>query len=702
MLKKLKLTLLMSGVIFFPKGTYAADQDENLKTVAPRLAFSSGRPASSLLPAFVYEQDVNMQPYAGPSSSQVSIGSSSSGTDFSPEQLPGGLTIRGRDLYADVWRSNIETNIDLKKYFNFSDIQECKEAIKSVSIITQFLNEEAKKPLKEIEKTLEELEDQFRAQLKAQFKEGLERSSESLGFTTRLLDLKWASDDEEAEKATKKILSSYSNMLEDLPLYIELFQQKKYADDFIDKVYDKIDEPEGFTEAALVDILKETPENSRNLIKRMAGPFLKMSNLSKSKEQIPPLLENSEVDPKKDKLHGRLTKTRSGWSLFSDVLKSDIGTNVDLTKYFNFSDDQGRQEAGETVLIVLKLLGRDLQEPLEELEKKQRELEKKLEELEGQEELYLFAQNQLEKMLDDEVSIEDFLLSSSALLEDPKFQGSELSLYVDRIQQAKFVGDFFERVDKVKNFTEATLVDILKEIPEKSRSSRNLIERVASPFFKMKSLKKSVKQALLPENEYLSWIAEAKAVSAAPVEPIEALASTFQTSFPSSSMSLPHEEEAIPTRTLGKIAINGDDAPLSVLSFPGDFKLADTLREKRLGEHPLSVSITSDADEIKGDGFNYYFTVPRDQIAPLNNATLRFQVEMKSNAPAYIEYWDGLKEIRSASHSGSGQWETLTVEFTVNSEAGRWFNFYPAILSAVEGIENPSTQIRNCILHYKK
>jgi hypothetical protein len=170
----------------------------------------------------------------------------------------------------------------------------------------------------------------------------------------------------------------------------------------------------------------------------------------------------------------------------------------------------------------------------------------------------------------------------------------------------------------------------------------------------------------------------------------------------SSSRLLPLAEGAIPVRTPGRIAIYRDGAPFSVLSFPGDFKLADTLREKRLGGHPLSVSITPEVDEIKGDGFNYYFTVSKEQMLPLNGATLRFQVNMRSNAPAYIEYWDGLKEIRSASHSGSDQWETLAVELTVNSDGAKWFNFYPAILSAVEGIENPSTQIRNCILHYRK
>jgi hypothetical protein len=176
--------------------------------------------------------------------------------------------------------------------------------------------------------------------------------------------------------------------------------------------------------------------------------------------------------------------------------------------------------------------------------------------------------------------------------------------------------------------------------------------------------------------------------------------STSQVPSTSSSSSLSHSEEAIHTRTPGRIAIDGDDAPLLELSFPGDYKLADTLKDKRSGAH--SPSVTPGTDEIKGDGFNYFFTVSKEQMAPLNNATLQFQVEMKSNAPAYIEYWDGRKEMTSVPHSGNGQWETLTVEFTVNTDGARWFNFYPAILPAVEGIEDPSTQIRNSKLYYKK
>jgi hypothetical protein len=541
MLKKLKLALLATSVMFFPKGIYAADKDKDeLRTLVLRPASSDGRLAHSLLPVFPNEQDVEGQPFVGPSSSQVSAASSSSGANFTLDQFPGGLTIRGRALYAEVLQSSIETNIDLKKIFNFNDIQECKEAEESISVITQFLNKEAQKPLKEIEKTLEELEDQFRAQLKAQFKEGLERASESLGFTIRLFDLNWASSDKKIKKATKKILSSYSTMLKDLPLYIELFQQKKHADDFIDKVYDKIDEPEGFTEAALVDILKEIPENSRNLIERMAGPFFKMSNLSKFQEQIPPIPEE-ERDPKKAALVDMLIKSKGGLSLYNDLWRNNIGTHVDLTKYFNLNDVQERQEARKTSLIVFKLLKTKMKEPLEELEKKQQEVEKKIIESEGQEDLYLAAQNQLEGILDDEVSIEDFFLSCCTLLEDPKFQGSELSLYIDLIQQSKFFGDYFERVRRVKNFTEATLEDILKEIPEKARSSRNLIERVGRPFLKMKSLKKSMKQALPPEDDHSDLISEAADAPiesvAVPSQPIEALASTSQAPFSSSNSS---------------------------------------------------------------------------------------------------------------------------------------------------------------------
>lgn len=123
----------------------------------------------------------------------------------------------------------------------------------------------------------------------------------------------------------------------------------------------------------------------------MAGPFFKESNLNRSMEQVPPIPEE-EHDPKKAALVEKLLKREGGLSLYNDLWKNNIGTHVDLTKYFNLNDVQGRQEAGKTLLIVLKLLKRKMQYPCEELEKKQQELQKKLEESEGQEDLYLSVQ----------------------------------------------------------------------------------------------------------------------------------------------------------------------------------------------------------------------------------------------------------------------------------------------------------------------
>lgn len=506
MLKKLKLTLLMSGIVFFSKEVYAVGPDENLKTVPLKPSSSNHQPSSSLLPVFPHEQDVDGQPFVGPSSfqpssSQVSVASSSSEANFNLDQFPGGLTIRGRDLYTAVLQNNIETDVDLKKIFNLSDIQECKEAQDSINTIISFFYAEARKPLKEVEEKLDELENQFKAQLKAQFEEGPKRLRKSLDLSGKLTDLRWASV-KKVDKLADKILSSYSSMLKDLPLYVDLIRQEIFVNNFKDKAHDVLDEPEGFTEAFLADSLEKAPENSRNLIERMAGPFFKVRNLMRSMEQIPPFPEDKR-DPKTTALYDKLLKTKNGVSLYNDLWRNNIGTHIDLTKYFDFNDDQGRKEAKKTLSIVSKILERITNAPLEEVDEK---LEKSMEKLKDDEyDFCLLERFKLLCMLTNETSINDFLMFCSELLENHKSQESELSLelslYIDLMQKTKFANNLFERATKVENFTEATLVDFVKEIPESLRSSRNLIERMARPLFIMKNLEESVEdiETYLPE-----------------------------------------------------------------------------------------------------------------------------------------------------------------------------------------------------------
>jgi hypothetical protein len=120
--------------------------------------------------------------------------------------------------------------------------------------------------------------------------------------------------------------------------------------------------------------------------------------------------------------------------------------------------------------------------------------------------------DQLEEMSDDEVPTKDFLSFCSDVLKDPRFQGSNMYSYVNLMQQAKFAIDFFEKVEEIEDFTEATLADLLKEIPD---NSKNLVERIARPYFKMQNLSTAAMQAFSSENEEEDL--EISAVSAAPV-----------------------------------------------------------------------------------------------------------------------------------------------------------------------------------------
>jgi hypothetical protein len=202
---------------------------------------------------------------------------------------------------------------------------------------------------------------------------------------------------------------------------------------------------------------------------------------------------SSEVDSELDELHDSLTKTRKGWDLYAELLQSNIETNIDLTKYFNFGDIQGHEEAGKTLSIVMDLLQREVEKPLEDIEKKQKELTKLIFNDQKETELYLSVRNQLDELLDDKMSIEDFHLSCSDMLKNSMLQGSKVYSFVNLIQQGKVVGDFFQRVGAGEHFTEATLVNIIKETPE---NSKNIIERMARASLKMENIIKSIEQAV--------------------------------------------------------------------------------------------------------------------------------------------------------------------------------------------------------------
>jgi len=95
---------------------------------------------------------------------------------------------------------------------------------------------------------------------------------------------------------------------------------------------------------------------------------------------------------------------------------------------------------------------------------------------------------------------------------------------------------------------------------------------------------------------------------------------------------------------------------------------------------------------IQGDKYNFFRTIPKEEMTPLFGKSFTYKVNLKSNAPgAYIEYFDGINEVKSTPHTGSGLWEVLEVSFTVDPKS-KFFRFYPAILRATS-TPNPEVKI---------
>jgi ribonucleotide reductase alpha subunit len=139
----------------------------------------------------------------------------------------------------------------------------------------------------------------------------------------------------------------------------------------------------------------------------------------------------------------------------------------------------------------------------------------------------------------------------------------------------------------------------------------------------------------------------------------------------------------------------------SKFSFPGSFKLVDVSKGQRAFPREISLCEGEGLTQIQGDSYNYLFSATREAMEPFKGRTLTFTVDLKTQIPgAYIEYWDGGKEMKSAPHTGSGEWEILKVEFIVNTQNARWFVFYPAILPATDIPQMPVVEIKNILLKH--
>ncbi|MBY0501309.1 MAG: hypothetical protein K2P93_04840 [Alphaproteobacteria bacterium] len=104
---------------------------------------------------------------------------------------------------------------------------------------------------------------------------------------------------------------------------------------------------------------------------------------------------------------------------------------------------------------------------------------------------------------------------------------------------------------------------------------------------------------------------------------------------------------------------------------------------------------------VKGDGYVFYHQLPATAMKALDKKSFVFEVDVKSNTPgAYIQYWGfdpkkDNKKIMSKPHTGSGSWETLRINFTIDGNDSQFF-LYPAILPAVTQSSGlPEVEVRN-------
>ncbi|MBY0501955.1 MAG: hypothetical protein K2P93_08165 [Alphaproteobacteria bacterium] len=106
---------------------------------------------------------------------------------------------------------------------------------------------------------------------------------------------------------------------------------------------------------------------------------------------------------------------------------------------------------------------------------------------------------------------------------------------------------------------------------------------------------------------------------------------------------------------------------------------------------------------VTGDGYVFYYQLASTEMKSLDKQSFVFEVDVKSSTPgAYIQYWGfpQHQKLMSHPHTGSGKWQTLSIEFTVDGNDKQFF-LYPAIMPGVgEGSEAPIVKIKN--VHLRK
>lgn len=107
--------------------------------------------------------------------------------------------------------------------------------------------------------------------------------------------------------------------------------------------------------------------------------------------------------------------------------------------------------------------------------------------------------------------------------------------------------------------------------------------------------------------------------------------------------------------------------------------------------------------EILGDNYTLYND--KLDLKNFDQTTFLFSVELRRTKPGtYIQYWDGVKSVSFPPYNGKGksEWETLSVEFTVDAQQACFHRLYAAILGTTKDNGAPSMDIKNIKLKSKK
>jgi hypothetical protein len=154
--------------------------------------------------------------------------------------------------------------------------------------------------------------------------------------------------------------------------------------------------------------------------------------------------------------------------------------------------------------------------------------------------------------------------------------------------------------------------------------------------------------------------------------------------------------------------IKKEDLPLTFNStflaspaktIPQGYRLDPDPAQTRGTKGALSVAPRGEGHvALTGDGYVFYYKLLKTEVDLFTGQKVSFEVDMRSDTPgAYIQYWDypNPHKTQSAPYDGSGEWRTLKLDFTINSQQTMFF-LYPAIMPGVkEGSPPPVVEVKN-------